>query len=132
MAQETASLRGKYQQLIDAATRSGVSNLQVRQQGNVLYVDGVAPSDGVKKEIWDLYNKIDPDYRAGDLVLNITSSGPAANVEEEYVVVKGDNLTKIGKKYGIGWKEIFEANKDKIKDPDLIQPGWKLKIPAKK
>jgi nucleoid-associated protein YgaU len=51
--------------------------------------------------------------------------------QQEYEVVSGDNLSKIGKKYGMGWKEIYEANKDLIKDPDLIQPGWKLKIPAK-
>jgi nucleoid-associated protein YgaU len=133
MAQETASLRGKYQQLIDMATRSGVSNLQVRQQGNVLYIDGTAPSQDVKNQIWDAYDKIDPEYRSGDLVLNITSTGASTvPTEEVYVVVKGDNLSKIGKKYGIGWKEIYEANKDKIKDPDLIQPGWKLTIPAKK
>ena len=49
MAQETGSLRAKYQSLIDAASRSGVSNLQVRQQENVLYIDGNAPSEDVKK-----------------------------------------------------------------------------------
>jgi len=48
---------------------------------------------------------------------------------KEYVVVSGDNLTKIGKKFNLKWKDIFEANKDKIKDPDHIEPGWKLKIP---
>jgi nucleoid-associated protein YgaU len=135
MAQETASLRGKYQQLIDTATRAGATNLQVRQQGEVLYIDGTVATEDEKKQIWDVYNKIDPEYRAGDLVLNITAlaAGTApAPAEQEYTVVPGDNLSKIGKKYGIGWKEIFEANKDKIKDPDLIQPGWKLKIPAKK
>ena len=133
MAQETASLRGKYQQLIDAATRSGATNLQVRQQGNVLYVDGTVPTEDVKKQIWDVYNKIDPDYRSADLVLNLTAlaASTAHSSEQEYTVEKGDNLSKIGKKYGVGWKEIFEANRDKIKDPDLIQPGWKLKIPSK-
>jgi nucleoid-associated protein YgaU len=126
------ALRAKYQQLIDAANQNGVTNLQVREQGNVLYIDGNAPSEEVKKNIWDLYNKIDPDYRAGDLVLNLNVFGGATqSANQEYEVVKGDNLTKIGKKYGIGWKEIYEANKDVIKDPDLIQPGWKLKIPAK-
>lgn len=126
------ALRAKYQQLIDAANQSGITNLQVREQGDVLYIDGNAPSEQVKKNLWDLYNKIDPDYRAGDLVLNVNVfGGEAAATVEEYEVVKGDNLTKIGKKYGIGWKEIYEANKDVIKDPDLIQPGWKLKIPNK-
>ena len=61
MAQETGSLRAKYQSLIDAASRSGVSNLQVRQQENVLYIDGNAPSEDVKNQLWDIYNRIDPD-----------------------------------------------------------------------
>lgn len=126
------ALRAKYQQLIDAATNSGVTNLQVREQGNVLYIDGNAPSEEVKKSLWDLYNKIDPDYRTGDLVLNVNVFGSTRkNTEEEYVVVKGDSLSKIGHKYGVAWKDIYELNKDLIKDPDLIQPGWKLKIPAK-
>ena len=127
------ALRAKYQQLIDAANQNGITNLNVREQGNVLYIDGDAPSEDVKKNIWDLYNKIAPDYRAGDLVLNLNVLGGGATqpANQEYVVVPGDNLTKIGKKYGVSWKEIFEANKDVIKDPDLIQPGWKLKIPAK-
>ena len=127
------ALRAKYQQLIDAANQSGVTNLEVREQNNVLYIDGQAPSEEVKKRLWDLYNKIDPDYRAGDLVLNVNVFGSSntTTAEQEYTVVSGDNLSKIGKKYGVSWKEIYEVNKDKIKDPDLIQPGWKLKIPAK-
>jgi nucleoid-associated protein YgaU len=126
------ALRAKYQQLIDAATKSGVTNLQVREQGNVLYIDGSAPSEEVKKSLWDIYNKIDPDYRAGDLVLNVNVFGSTAkNIEQEYVVVKGDSLSKIGHKYGVAWKDIYDLNRDLIKDPDLIQPGWKLKIPAK-
>lgn len=130
------ALRAKYQQLIDAATRSGVTDLQVREQNNVLYIDGNAPSEAVKQQLWDLYGRIDPDYRAGDLVLNINAIGTSAQEAradfQEYVVVKGDSLSKIGQKYGVSWQEIFEANRDQIKDPDLIQPGWKLKIPAKK
>jgi LysM repeat protein len=130
------ALRAKYQQLIDAATQSGVTNLQVREQNNVLYIDGAAPSEAVKQQLWDLYNRIDPDYRAGDLVLNITATGTASHEAkgdyQEYEVVKGDSLSKIGQKYGVHWKEIYEANRDQIQDPDLIHPGWKLKIPSKK
>ena len=132
MTQETGSLHSKYKQLIDAANTSGVSNLQVRQQGNVLYIDGTAPTEQVKDQLWDIYHKIDPDYRAGDLVLDIKATDGGTTGMQEYTVVKGDSLSKIGQKYGVGWKEIYEANKDQVKDPDLIQPGWKLKIPAKK
>jgi nucleoid-associated protein YgaU len=123
------ALQNKYQPLIDTAQSVGATNLQVRQQGNVLYIDGQVPSETVKQQIWDKYNQLDPDYRSGDLVLNLNVMGGAAPQMEEYEVVSGDSLSKIGQRYGIGWKEIYEANRDQIKNPDLIQPGWKLKIP---
>jgi len=57
----------------------------------------------------------------------------APKVEPEiYVVQAGDSLSKIAKElYGdmSRWPEIFEANKDQIKDPNLIQVGQKLVIP---
>ena len=65
------SLQEKYKELLDTAKTSEVNNLQAREQDNVLYVDGDAPSGAVKDKLWDVYNKIDPDYRAGDLVLNV-------------------------------------------------------------
>ena len=68
------ALQDKYKELIDSANTSGVTNLQVREQDNVLYIDGSAPTGEVKDKLWDIYNKIDPDYRAGDLVLNVDVS----------------------------------------------------------
>lgn len=50
-----------------------------------------------------------------------------------YTVVKGDCLWNIAKKfYGDGskWTKIYNANKSKIKNPNLIYPGQKLTIPA--
>lgn len=120
------AIQNKYQSLINAAKTAGASNLEVREQDNVLYIDGQVPSEAVKKQLWDEYNRLDPDYRSGDLVLNLNI---APGAEQEYEVVSGDSLSKIGKRYGVSWKKIYEANRDKIKDPDLIQPGWKLKIP---
>lgn len=50
-----------------------------------------------------------------------------------YTVAKGDSLSKIAKKT-LGnanrWREIFDANRDQIANPDLIQPGQVLKLPA--
>jgi len=49
-----------------------------------------------------------------------------------YTVAAGDSLSKIAKKfYGDAnkWKRIFEANRDTVKNPDLIHPGQVLKIP---
>ncbi len=123
------ALQSKYQSLINSAKTAGATNLEVREQDNVLYIDGQVPSENVKKQLWDEYNRLDPDYRSGDLVLNLNIAAGGAQEEEEYEVVSGDSLSKIGQRYGVEWKAIYEANRDKIKNPDLIQPGWKLKIP---
>jgi nucleoid-associated protein YgaU len=122
------ALQDKYRELVTTAQSTGVSNLQVREQDRVLYIDGVAPSEEIKQRLWDIYGKIDPDYRSADVVMNIKVVQGAGGTKE-YVVVSGDNLSKIGKKFNVKWKDIFDANKDKIKDPDHIEPGWKLKIP---
>lgn len=59
-----------------------------------------------------------------------------ADVEvRTYTVVSGDSLSKIAKReYGDGnkWRQIYDANRDKINDPDLIYPGQVLTIPAEK
>jgi hypothetical protein len=66
------SLQDKYKVLIDTATNAPVMNLQVREQEGVLYIDGES-SAAVKQQLWDLYEKLDPDYTSGDLMLNINS-----------------------------------------------------------
>lgn len=80
------SLQDKYKQLIDAANAGGVSNLQIREQNNVLYIDGSAPDGATKDKLWDIYNQVDPDYRAGDVVMNVdvsASAGTKAKVTTE-------------------------------------------------
>jgi nucleoid-associated protein YgaU len=66
-------------------------------------------------------------------------SGPAEGTAAQggsaprtYTVAAGDTLSAIAKReYGAAdrWKVIFEANRDKISNPDLIQPGQVLTIP---
>lgn len=55
-----------------------------------------------------------------------------ANADEVHIVQKGESLSKIAKAYyndSSRWVDIYKANKDLIKDPNLIHIGWKLKIP---
>jgi nucleoid-associated protein YgaU len=59
------------------------------------------------------------------------TSGSASS--KTYVVVNGDSLSKIAKReYGDAskWHRIYDANRDIIKDPDLIYPGQELKVPG--
>ena len=75
-------------------------------------------SDGTSAEVSEAKNRVD------------NSVTPAT-----YTVVSGDNLSKIAKaKLGdtSKWKEIYELNKDIIKDANKIYPGQILKLPEKK
>lgn len=56
----------------------------------------------------------------------------AAAVGQFHEVQKGDTLSKIAEKYYGDpslYKDIFEANKNILKDPNKIFPGQKLRIP---
>ena len=84
------ALQEKYKELLDAARTSGVTDLQVREQDNVLYIDGSTTDGRVKDNLWNIYNKIDPDFRAGDLILNIDAS--AAVGTKAKVTTQSSNL----------------------------------------
>jgi nucleoid-associated protein YgaU len=79
-------------------------------------------------------DKPKPDFSNVRSGSSSTAPKPAAGPAEHYTVVAGDSLSKIAKKYygdASQWRRIFEANRDQIENPDLIQPGWKLAIPPK-
>lgn len=61
----------------------------------------------------------------------ITDNKILENEQKEinYIVKKGDTLTKIANKYNVNWKEIYAKNKNKIgNNPNKIYPGMVLKI----
>ena len=68
------------------------------------------------------------DVRSG------SSSAPASTGSSRtYTVVAGDSLSKIAKReFGDAnkWHAIYEANRDTIKNPDLIHPGQVLTLPS--
>lgn len=121
------ALTEKYQTLIDLASSLGVQGLNINEGEGVLHIQGAAMSAEDKQRLWDEYSRLDPDYRSGDLVLNIDAPEAASNT---YTVQSGDSLSKIGAKYGVSWNDIFEANRDKLDNPDKIFPGQELTIPS--
>ena len=104
-------LQQKYDQLIQTAKLSGVQNLQVREQENVLYIDGQAPSQEVKQQLWDVYGKIDPNYRSADVVMNIAVSPITPATGRNMTIHGGQAGTSVGK-YNPNSERSFDARHD--------------------
>ena len=118
------ALADKYQSVVDAANQGGVTELNVQEQGDVLYITGVAPSEEAKQAVWDARTALDPDMRESDLVLTI-----AVSDEGFYTVKSGDNMTHIARDNGVSLQALEDANKDVVRNPDRIFPGQRLVIP---
>ena len=96
--------------------------------------------------------KIDQDYQEGfkftlelekttpSRAIQVTQSDAEAQYdstvfdsEEEYIIQDGDTLYNIAVNTmgdGLLWSKIWDYNIDTIKDPDLIFPGQRIKIPT--
>jgi nucleoid-associated protein YgaU len=100
----------------------------------------LAASSAFRPESDTTRRVVDGYARYGDLTADITidTTLPVPSVSDVeqpriYEVVSGDSLSKIAKHfYGDAAKypKIFEANLDQLKDPNVIRPGQKLKIPV--
>ena len=85
------AIADKYKELTDAAAAAGIGDLAVREQDGVLYVDGTAPTAEVKDQLCNIYDKIDPNFATGDLVLNVKTDISAA-VTKVKVTTETSNL----------------------------------------
>ncbi len=117
-------LKNKYQPVANfmSANAFQVEHFHV-DKGKVV-LTAVAPTEYLKNRAWDEIKKIDPNF--ADLQHNITVGAGAM-----YVVKSGDNLSKISRNfYGSPdeYPKIAKANS--IADPNKIQVGQQLKIPA--
>src|SRR5882757_7219412 len=89
------ALQDKYKELLDTAKTIGIANLQVREQDNVLYIDGEAPDGAAKDTLWSSYGKLDPDFRSGDVVMNINVSTAVAGAKATVTTDKSNlNIRK--------------------------------------
>ena len=124
------ALKAKYQSAIDLGKELGLSWKNVHVENEKLLLRGAAPNDAIKNQVWDQIKKVDAAY--ADLTADISIDASLPVPERKYVVKSGDTLSKIAKQhYGDASKymKIFDANKDQLKDPNVIKPGQRLKIP---
>ncbi len=111
------------------AENPGVQDLKVSVQDGVATLSGSADSaQAMEKAVLMAGNiKGVTEVKADNL------TAPAATEKVEYYVIRsGDTLSGIAAKfYGKGslYPRIFEANREVIKNPDLIYPGQKIRIP---
>ena len=68
-------------------------------------------------------------------IASTRASAPKKSVKvtgKTYTVRPGDTMSKIAARLGVdgGWKRLAAANKATVKNPNLIYPGQKLRIPA--
>jgi nucleoid-associated protein YgaU len=61
------------------------------------------------------------------------AASPASGGGRSYTVKAGDSLSKIALALTgdlNNWKAIYAANKDTIKDPNVVRPGQVIRIPG--
>jgi nucleoid-associated protein YgaU len=128
-------LQAKYQSVIDLGKARGVSWKNVHVENEKLLLRGAAPNEEIKNAVWTAIKAVDAKYAdlVADLTVDPSLPVPAsAKGPQVYEVVAGDSLSKIAKRFygdAARYTKIFEANRDQLKDPNVIQPGQKLKIP---
>ena len=115
------------------AVKSGLSaagNLDVKVEGGKVVVSGpVKTQEEAERIILALGNTAGIEEVQSNIAVEL-----AAPEAEMYTVKKGDTLWKIaemhyGKGHGAKYTEIVKANSPPVKNPDLIQPGWVLRLP---
>jgi len=133
-------LKQKYQTVLTTADNERIQFQNLHVQDNKLFIRGIAPSDEAKNKFWDQIKLVNPNQDDITADISVDSSramgaaagGGQGGGGQTYEVKSGDNLSKISKQfYGDAneYMRIFYANRDELKDPDMIKVGQKLVIP---
>lgn len=136
------ALREKYNQAVQTAKQLHMDGSAEERDGK-LYFNGTVTSEDEKNRIWnalksvaDWQKDVVADIRVKPGAQQSAASAPSASgaaAAQTYTVQSGDTLSGISKRL-LGnagdYMKIFNANRDQLTDPDKIQPGQVLKIPA--
>ena len=127
-------MKQKYASVLNLINQSGVRLSHMHIQDNKFFLQGAAGSEAIKNRIWDQIKLVNPalDDITCDLTVDPALAPPPAPKVKTYTVAAGDSLSKIAKNfYGnpSQYMKIFEANKDKLTDPNKINVGQELVIP---
>ena len=124
-------LRDTYNAAIQVAKGFHMDGAAEEKDGK-LYFHGTVQYQDQANKIWDAIKTV-PTWHT-DIIGDIKHLNEGAEPAATYTVKAGDTLGKIAKDLlgnAGAYMAIFDANKDQLTDPNKIQPGQVLKIPAK-
>jgi len=122
-------VKAKYQNVLDLGEKLKIQNGDVKVDGNTLHIKGVANTQYEKNLLWDEI-KAAGGENPSDIMADIDVAD--TTVYARHTVESGESLSKIAKHYykdPMKYNAIFEANKNILKNPDMIHPGQELVIP---
>ncbi|MCF7568065.1 LysM peptidoglycan-binding domain-containing protein [Sabulilitoribacter arenilitoris] len=123
------TMKAKYQSVLDLGQELNIQNGDVKEENGVLKVWGTANTPYQKNLLWDKIKAVGGENPT-DIMADIKVADES--VFHRHVVKPGETLGKIAKQYYgdvMKYKNIFAANSDILKNPDLIHPNQELIIP---
>jgi len=122
-------VKAKYQDVLELGEKLNIQDGKVEETDGKLKVWGTAATQYEKNLLWDKIKEIGGDSPS-DIMADIRVADES--IYARHTVASGETLGKIAKHYygdAMKYKEIFAANTDILKNPDLIHPDQELVIP---
>jgi LysM repeat protein len=122
-------MKEKYQNVLDLGQELEIKNGNVKEVDGILHIAGTAKNQYEKNLIWDKIKEIGGDNPT-DIIADISVED--TTIFANHTVKSGDTLGKIAKNYygnAMKYTAIFDANRNILKNPDVIHPGQELVIP---
>lgn len=118
----------KYKNLEGLAGTLGVRNFSMTEAGGKVQISGTTTYALERDLLWDAIKK----HAGWEAEVSADVKSERTDIHGIHVVKPGESLSKIAKTHlddANRYMDIFNANKDKLKDPNMIQPGQELVIP---
>lgn len=121
--------KAKYQGVLELGEALNIQNGKVEEENGKLKVWGTAKTQYEKNMLWDKIKEIGGE-NPSDIMADIKVADDS--VYARHTVKSGETLGKIAKHYygkASKYQDIFKANSDILKNPDVIYPDQELIIP---
>ena len=123
------SLKDKYSPVLALANDLKIQGLNAKEEAGKLKLSGTVNTQYEKNKIWDKIKEV-----GGEGQTEVGADLKVLNTDYYHLhtVNSGETLSKISKMYykdANKYMQIFNANKDRLTNPDMIKVGQKLKIP---